>query len=64
MLRIEDPIHGAVVNHRWGTQDGNGLRLIELNERQLFDELVAVIFSTRHRSLHPVHFVVIAQERR
>jgi len=27
MLHIEDPIHGAVVNHRWGTQDEQGLRL-------------------------------------
>jgi len=27
MLRIEDPIHGAVVNRRWGTQDESGLRL-------------------------------------
>jgi hypothetical protein len=27
MLHIEEPIHGAVVNHRWGTQDDKGLRL-------------------------------------
>lgn len=27
MLRIEDPFHGAVVNHRWGVQDEQGLRL-------------------------------------
>lgn len=27
MLHIEDPIHGAVVNRRWGTQDDKGLRL-------------------------------------
>jgi len=27
MLHIEDPIHGAVVNRRWGTQDDEGLRL-------------------------------------
>jgi hypothetical protein len=27
MLRIEEPFHGAVVNHRWGVQDEQGLRL-------------------------------------
>jgi len=27
MLRIEDPIHGAVVNYRWGKQDEQGLHL-------------------------------------
>lgn len=27
MLHIEDPVHGAVINHRWGTQDAKGLRL-------------------------------------
>lgn len=27
MLHIDDPIHGAVINHRWGRQDGKGLHL-------------------------------------
>ena len=27
MLQIDQPFHGAVVNHRWGTQDESGLTL-------------------------------------